>query len=102
MGLENVLRRWEAFSHFTDEQLVQLAQCATRNRHPAKAFIVHEGGETQDAYLIESGGIRIQRKTPYGHFSLAALDAGSIFGETSLRGRHPPLRRRGDHGGDRI
>lgn len=79
-----MLRRWEAFSHFTDEQLVQLAQCATRQRHPAKSFIVREGEETQDAYLVESGGVRIQRKTPYGHFSLAALDAGSIFGETSF------------------
>lgn len=84
MGIENVLRRWEAFSHFTDEQLVQLAGCAARHRFPAGSFIVREGEETQDAYLIESGSVRIQRKTPYGHFSLAALDTGSIFGETSF------------------
>lgn len=84
MGIENVLRRWEVFSHFTDEQVVQLGQCAARHRFPAKSFIVREGEETQDAYLIESGGVRIQRKTPYGHFSLAALDTGSIFGETSF------------------
>ncbi|PYQ58259.1 MAG: hypothetical protein DMF53_20735 [Acidobacteria bacterium] len=89
MGIENLLRRWEIFSHFTDEQLVQLAQCATRNRYPAGAMIVKEGEETQDAYLIESGGVRIQRKTPYGHFSLAALEPGTLFGETSFVDRVP-------------
>jgi CRP-like cAMP-binding protein len=84
LGLENLLRRWEAFSHFTDDQLVQLAQCAARHRFPAGTFVVKEGEETLDAYLIESGGVRIQRKTPYGHFSLAALEPGAIFGETSF------------------
>ena len=72
------------FSHFTDEQLGQLAQCASRNRYPAGTTVVKEGETTQDAYLIESGGVRIQRKTPYGHFSLAALSAGSLFGETAF------------------
>ena len=89
MGIENLLRRWEIFSHFTDEQLAQLAQCATRNRFPAGATVVKEGEETQDAYLIESGGVRIQRRTPYGHFSLAALEPGTLFGETSFVDRVP-------------
>ncbi len=52
-------------------------------------MIVKEGEETQDAYLIESGGVRIQRKTPYGHFSLAALEPGTLFGETSFVDRVP-------------
>ena len=77
------------FSHFTDEQLVQLAECAARQRYPPGFFVVREGEETQDAYLIESGGIRIQRKTPYGLFSLAALEPGMLFGETSFVDRIP-------------
>lgn len=89
MGPESLLRRWEIFSHFTDEQLVQLAQCVTRSRYPAGATIVKEGEQTQEAYLIESGGVRIQRKTPYGHFSLAALEPGTLFGETSFVDRVP-------------
>jgi CRP-like cAMP-binding protein len=84
LGVENILRRWDLFSHFSDEQLVQLAQCASRSRYPAGAKIVKEGEETLDAYLIESGGVRIQRKTPYGLFSLAALEPGTLFGETSF------------------
>lgn len=89
MGLENLLRRWEIFSHFSDEQLALLAQCATRNRYPAGTAVVKEGEETQEAYLIESGGVRIQRRTPYGHFSLAALGPGVLFGETSFVDRVP-------------
>jgi CRP/FNR family cyclic AMP-dependent transcriptional regulator len=89
LGIENLLRRWDVFAHFSDEQLVQLAQCATRNRFPAGAHVVKEGEETHDAYLIESGGVRIQRKTPYGHFSLAALEPGTLFGETSFVDRVP-------------
>jgi CRP/FNR family transcriptional regulator, cyclic AMP receptor protein len=89
LGLENLLRRWEIFSHFSDEQLAQLAQCATRNRYPVGTAVVKEGEETQEAYLIESGGVRIQRRTPYGHFSLAALGPGVLFGETSFVDRVP-------------
>ena len=77
------------FAHFSDEQLVQLAQCATLERFPAGTHVVKEGEETHDAYLIESGGVRIQRKTPYGHFSLAALEPGTLFGETSFVDRVP-------------
>jgi CRP-like cAMP-binding protein len=77
------------FSHFSDEQLALLAQCATHSRFPAGAHVVREGEETFDAYLIESGGVRIQRKTPYGHFSLAALETGTLFGETSFVDRVP-------------
>ena len=89
MGFENLLGRWEIFSHFTDEQLVQLAKCASRARFPAGAHVVKEGEESLDAYLIESGGIRIQRKTPYGLFNLAALEPGTLFGETAFVDRIP-------------
>ncbi|HEV8582343.1 MAG TPA: cyclic nucleotide-binding domain-containing protein [Thermoanaerobaculia bacterium] len=68
---------------------MQLAECATRDRFHPGSTVVKEGELTQDAYLIESGGVRIQRKTPYGHFSLAALPAGTLFGETSFVDRVP-------------
>jgi CRP-like cAMP-binding protein len=84
VSFQNLLRRWEIFSHFSDEQLAQLARCLSRNRFPAGATILKEGEPTQDAYVIESGSVRIQRKTPYGLFALATLEAGSLFGETSF------------------
>jgi CRP-like cAMP-binding protein len=87
--MENLLRRWEIFSHFTDEQLALLARCASQNRFPAGTVLFREGEPTREAYLIASGGVRIQRKTPYGHFSLAALAPGALFGETAFVDRVP-------------
>jgi CRP-like cAMP-binding protein len=84
LSLENLLRRWDLFSHFNDQQLAQLAQCLVRHRYAPGATVVKEGERSNDAYLIESGGIRIQRKTPYGMFSLALLQPGTLFGETSF------------------
>ena len=89
MGIENLLRRWEIFSHFTDEQLAQLAACATHVHYADGATIVEEGEPSQEAYLIESGGVRIKRKTSYGPFSLAALQPGTLFGETAFVDRIP-------------
>jgi CRP/FNR family cyclic AMP-dependent transcriptional regulator len=89
LTIEDVLRRWEIFSHFTDEQLAQLAGCASRTDFPGGATIVQEGEPSREAYLIQGGGVRIQRKTPYGLFSLAELLPGTLFGETSLVDRIP-------------
>jgi len=89
LGIENLLRRWEIFSHFTDEQLALLGQCATCDRFPAGSVLFREGEPSQEAYLVASGGVRIQRKTPYGHFSLAALAPGALFGETAFVDRAP-------------
>jgi CRP-like cAMP-binding protein len=84
LSIENLLRRWDLFGHFTDQQLAQLAGCVTRNRFPDATHVLREGERSADAYLIEGGGIRIQRKTPYGMFSLAILGPGTLFGETSF------------------
>jgi CRP-like cAMP-binding protein len=83
------LRGWEIFSHFSDEQLAQLARCVTRNRFPAGATILREGEPTLDAYLIQSGRVRIQRQTSYGLFTLASLGPGHLFGETAFVDRTP-------------
>ncbi len=84
MSIPSLLRRWEVFAHFTDQQLELLAPCVTRTRVAAGTAIVKEGELTVDAYLIESGEVRIQRKTPYGSFNLATLEPGDLFGETSF------------------
>src|SRR5688572_8325278 len=77
------------FSHFTDEQVARLAKCATVVQHPADALVVKEGERSRGIYLLVSGNVRIQRKTPYGLFALASLDPGSLFGETSFVDRGP-------------
>ncbi len=84
MDLENYLREREIFSHFSESQLAQLAATLTRQSFAKGHVIFREGDPSFEAYLIESGLVRIQRKTPYGRFSLAALQSGAFFGETSF------------------
>jgi CRP/FNR family transcriptional regulator, cyclic AMP receptor protein len=84
LSVHDLLRGWEMFSHFTPEQIDQLAGCTTLAAYPPKAIILKEGDVTLDAYLIQSGGVRIQRKTPYGKFPLARLGPGTLFGEASF------------------
>jgi CRP/FNR family cyclic AMP-dependent transcriptional regulator len=77
------------FSHFTDEQVSRLAECASLVQHPAEALLLKEGERSRGVYLLVSGNVRIQRKTPYGLFALASLGPGSLFGETSFVDRGP-------------
>ncbi|HYU34678.1 MAG TPA: cyclic nucleotide-binding domain-containing protein [Thermoanaerobaculia bacterium] len=72
------------FSHFSDQQLSRLAQCASLVSYPAGTMVVKEGEKSRGVYLLRSGTVRIQRKTPYGLFALASLGPGSLFGETSF------------------
>lgn len=89
MDQQPSLRQWEIFSHFTDPLLSQLEAALERRSFARGETIVREGDPSLDAYLIESGHIRIQRKTPYGRFSLASLTPGSFFGETAFVDRIP-------------
>ena len=78
------LRKWEPFSHFTPAQLDRLAPHLARCSFPAGAAILRQGDPSQEAYVIESGEVRIQRGTSYGIFTLARLGAGHLFGETAF------------------
>ena len=89
MSITGRIRKTEIFSHFTDEQVEQLASCTSPFRFPAGVMAVKEGDDSRDAYLIDEGKIRIQRETPYGTYVLADLEPGSVFGETSFVDGNP-------------
>ena len=84
VSLTEILRRCELFSHFSDDQLDKLTGCMSRGHFPAGVKVLRHGDPTQDAYLIESGAVRIQRETAYGLFRLADLVPGELFGETTF------------------
>jgi CRP-like cAMP-binding protein len=84
MSLAERLRPWETFSHFSDSQLERLATVVSRGSFEDGDLVVRHGEPTRDAYLIEAGGVAIQRQTPYGDFKLATLGPGDLFGETSF------------------
>lgn len=88
VSTDHPLRRWELLSHFTDAQLAQLASCTEERLCTSGAHVVREGEPAADAFLIEGGKVRIQRKTPYGLFTLATLRPGHLFGETSFVDGH--------------
>ncbi|MEM8961706.1 MAG: cyclic nucleotide-binding domain-containing protein [Acidobacteriota bacterium] len=89
MELFDRLRQFEVLSHFSDEQLNTLAGCTSRVRYPKDVTVFQEGDASQDAYLIDTGVVRIQRSTPYGEFSLADLERGEMFGENSFIDANP-------------
>ncbi len=84
MNIQEHLRRLHLFAHFSDEQIGQLGRCTSLVRYPEGAIVVQEGDHTTDAYLVEGGGVRLQRETPYGLYPLAELGAGDLFGEISF------------------
>jgi CRP/FNR family cyclic AMP-dependent transcriptional regulator len=88
LSLEHLLRGFDLLAHFSSAQLQQLVSCADPRRLPSRTTILKEGEPSLDAYLIHSGSVRIERKTPYGQFTLAKLEPGSLFGETSFVDRH--------------
>ncbi len=78
------LRDFEILAHLSERQVHTLAEHATRTRYPAGGKIFDEGEESRDAYLVIDGLVRIERRTPYGAFSLAELGPGELFGESSF------------------
>lgn len=78
------LRQFEILSHFSDEQIEQLEQCASRVKRAAGFQILNEGENSHDVYLIDTGKVEIRRNTPYGSYTLAHLGTGQVFGETSF------------------
>lgn len=88
MKLADRLKRWEAFSHFSRDQLESVARCVAAVRYPRDAVMVKEGDSTFESYLIEAGKVRIKRQTPYGDYTLATLGPGDLFGETAFVDRN--------------
>lgn len=83
------LRRFEVLSHLNEGQLRTLADCTARVRMEAGATVFGEGDESTDAYLVDRGRVRIQRRTPYGAFTLAELGMGELFGENTFIDGNP-------------
>jgi len=78
------LRQFEVLTHFSDQQIQQLATCTSRIRYDAGTRILEEGDASRDAYLVDVGELEIRRNTPYGLYTLASLDVGDLFGEASF------------------
>jgi CRP-like cAMP-binding protein len=78
------LRQFEILSHFSNQQIQQLAGCASRVDLQKGAKVVEEGEQSRDMMIIDVGQVEIQSNTPYGTYALASLGPGTLLGETSF------------------
>ncbi len=82
------LRRFRVFRHFSDAQLVQLAQIGRRETFAHAAVLGREGHEERDVCIVTAGRLQESRHTPIGTQLLAQPGLGELVGEISyLDGR---------------
>jgi CRP/FNR family cyclic AMP-dependent transcriptional regulator len=84
LTLVDRLARNPLFGHFSAAHLAQLADNLEERRVAGESFIMRQGEASTDAFLLERGGVRVQRTTPYGQYALAVLGKGDLFGEASF------------------
>lgn len=88
------LARQPLLEHFGPEQLAALGQILVeRVISPGQVLLRFGEPARREAFLLDSGAVRIQRATPYGIFPLAELVAGDMFGEAAFV---DPAERSGD------
>lgn len=88
MSLQDDLRHLTALSHFSLEQLEQLAEVARRLETEDEEAVVRHGDESSQMYGLIRGALSIERHTPNGTFVLARLKPGEIFGEANFVDPH--------------
>jgi CRP/FNR family transcriptional regulator, cyclic AMP receptor protein len=78
------LRRFKVFRHFSDAQLVVLAQTGRRETFRHAQAVIREGQEERDLFVVLEGSLQTSRETPIGNQSLGLATTGDIFGEISF------------------
>lgn len=78
------LRQFDIFAHLSAQQIRALAESTCQVSYEADSQIFDEGEDSRDAYIVADGRVRIERRTPYGAFSLGEIGPGELFGESSF------------------
>lgn len=83
------LRRFRAFRHFTDAQLLRLAEGGRRVAFRQAQVIMREDQDDRDVLVLLQGKAHVLRRTPVGTQLLATLSAGDVVGEVAYLDRTP-------------
>lgn len=88
LAMAGRLRRIKPLAHFSDEQIFRLTQVVEEELYSAGDLIFAHRSQGRDLYLLENGGINLQRTTSYGTFAIANVGPGELFGEGGFVARH--------------
>jgi CRP/FNR family cyclic AMP-dependent transcriptional regulator len=77
------LRSMGLFRHFSDDNLISLAQLVSTENFEHAQILFREEDEGRDICIIRRGTVHITRRTPVGTQILTTLGFGSLFGEVS-------------------
>jgi CRP/FNR family cyclic AMP-dependent transcriptional regulator len=83
------LRRFRAFRHFTDAQLLRLVETGRRLTFRQTQVLLRESQEDRDVLVLLQGRAHVLRRTPVGTQLLATVTAGEVLGEVSFVDRTP-------------
>jgi CRP/FNR family cyclic AMP-dependent transcriptional regulator len=89
VSVEDTLKQVPLFGGFTPKQLKSLATWTTTRSYPAGQVIVSEGQTGMGLYCIQSGRVKITKRTSSGERELRQMGAGESFGEISLLDDRP-------------
>jgi CRP-like cAMP-binding protein len=85
----SIIQAYTALDGLSSNQLREFKGWLTRMEFPEGCLIVTEGQPTKGMYLLNSGKVRIGKKTEFGLARLAELEAPSAFGELGLLTQQP-------------
>jgi CRP/FNR family transcriptional regulator, cyclic AMP receptor protein len=83
MDISAQLRDFEAFSHFNDALLEQLAACAWRQTFDAGGYVFRQGDPSREPFALLNGSIDLRIESEAGSFGLGVLSPGQLFGEAN-------------------
>ena len=81
MSLAELLSRFRVFSHFSEEQRVQLAALGTLKTLDSGILTLHEGDPPTQLILLLKGAFRIQHTTQFGPLTLGHVLPGDLIGD---------------------
>ena len=83
--IKNLLVRSHIFSNVPEEKLFEIGRVSHKKIIPSNAIIFSQGDTAESFYIINSGKVRIYRRSPEGiETDLTVIREGGYFGELAL------------------
>ncbi len=84
MALDQVLRTHAFTGGLSEAQLAALSSCASETVFEEDEVVLEEGQRSTSFYLLLSGSVAVELRTPRCAVCVQALGAGQVFGWSAL------------------